>query len=87
MAEGIELKPCPFCGREVEHYSIRYTGPWADVAEIRCDNCGADFHIETAEYVYGNRARARMPKDAIGIWNSRAEDKSEEEPFAAGLYM
>lgn len=57
--EKAELKPCPFCGGEANHYHHAFT-----CAEhyICCDECGAKSDV------YFTKA------EAVSAWNRRAKD-------------
>lgn len=55
----IKLKPCPFCGGEVN----RHEGIVKGIVMFTCYNCGADVCFYGAEY---------EPK-ASEVWNRRAE--------------
>lgn len=78
-----KLKPCPLCGREIEHYTIDHRGRFATGLEIRCDKCHARFQINLPDIVVhmlmGNSECC--PKDAVEIWNKRVvEDGANEDP-------
>lgn len=62
----LELKPCPFCGRKLEHYNIEYTGVFTRKFEADCDYCHAHIEIEPPRiYAFCEG------KDAIDTWNRR----------------
>ena len=67
-----KLKPCPFCGKEIEHYNIEFLGPAATRLEVRCDYCGAEISIEPVYFdiIKNNPAS----DDAISRWNRREND-------------
>lgn len=47
LMSEIELKPCPFCGGEVELSSISdYEGYYFDLA-VTCNGCGVDVVFDT----------------------------------------
>lgn len=69
---NLNLKPCPFCGKEVEVYAISYD-------KYRCVSlkiaCCMEFYIQADELtVYGSNA-FREGKDAIEKWNRRASNE------------
>lgn len=67
----IELKPCPFCGREIEDYSIKIEKGMTDELNISCF-CGADFCIRGTK-TYGDNKRIYITS-AIDVWNRRTEN-------------
>ena len=64
------LKGCPFCGKELIHYSIGLSGAVATSLEARCDDCNAAFNIDLNRWVYID-GKPGIFKDAIDIWNCR----------------
>lgn len=60
-----ELKPCPFCGSEVElgHYTANHNDWWF----IRCKVCNI-----TIDPMYWNDVRSK--NEMIKIWNRRTTD-------------
>ena len=67
----IELKPCPFCGREIYDYSLKIENGMTDELNVSC-RCGANFHIRGSK-VYGDNKRIYITT-AIDVWNRRAEN-------------
>ena len=65
------LKPCPFCGEEIKHYSVGYTGPIADSLSVQCDKCHMYMQIDLEHIRYGSTEDLSM--DAIDIFNSRPD--------------
>lgn len=55
-----DLKPCPFCGGEVEPF----IGPFAKSWMFVCHRCGADVCFYGAE---------RSRQLSVAAWNRRAE--------------
>jgi Lar family restriction alleviation protein len=55
-----DLKPCPFCGGEVEAKM-----GLGDIACITCDLCGAVVSFRGGELL----------KETISTWNRRADDE------------
>lgn len=51
------LKPCPFCGGDVEITGINNGSPFV----VWCDNCGLEFGVNKEYYIY----------QAIEAWNRR----------------
>ena len=69
-----ELKPCPFCGTEVEletiplwHEDRGYQGCYE--FRIRCKNCGAQPNYLQNDTVY--RPANEAINNVIKIWNRR----------------
>jgi len=81
-----KLKPCPFCGAEVEPYDISMCSGGITDLKIQCV-CGIEFRLTTEVWKY----QARIPKgsddgiteiprtDLIGKWNTRADMRGETE--------
>lgn len=77
-----ELKPCPFCGAEVELEEIPlwqgsrfdpgvYRGYYGCYKyEIRCKKCGAQPSYPQNDTVY--RSKDEAIKNVIKVWNRRA---------------
>ena len=66
-----KLKGCPFCGKDIESYTISYEGPVATGLEATCNFCHARFYIEPLKYYMNGRGNSNM--DAIDIWNMRRD--------------
>lgn len=69
-----DLKPCPFCGREVSAAEAQFdrTGPTR--IKVNCE-CGISFDIEAGDPFFdGNGNIFRPGPNAIDMWNRRAED-------------
>ena len=61
-----ELKPCPFCGREIDYYeTVHERGAIAELT-VECD-CGARIIMSPYWMSDGDR-------DAITAWNRRADN-------------
>lgn len=56
-----ELKPCPFCGKNVK----RYRG-YRGLNFFRCDSCGAVVSFDNDYY-------NEHPNEAIEAWNRRTQ--------------
>lgn len=74
-----KLKPCPFCGKEVEHYTIGYQGPYASELEVACEGCNAHICINIPERYYSNNVLYVFGLDAVERWNSRITQKTEDD--------
>lgn len=72
------LKPCPFCGEEIKHYSVGYTGPVADSLSVQCDKCHMYIQIdlEHIRYISDNKIVEDLSMDAIDIFNNRPDSCS-----------
>lgn len=68
------LKSCPFCGEEIKHYSIGYTGPIADSLSVMCDKCHMYLKIDLEHIRYSSKEDLSM--DAIDIFNNRPDSCS-----------
>ena len=70
-----ELKPCPFCGNEVEVEKIPlwygnghgYSGCYE--FKIKCENCGCTVNQPKNDSIYRSEEEAR--ENAIKAWNRR----------------
>ncbi len=62
-----EVKPCPFCGSEVEAMKVSY----GIAGVITCKNCKTKFVLPWNE--------AETKKDLIEAWNKRAVDKKSSK--------
>ena len=61
-----ELKPCPFCGRKLRSYTLRFYKE--DVVTITVDCvCGASINIDRSDMQY-------PVKDVRDLWNQRKDD-------------
>ena len=76
-----ELKPCPFCGADVEletiplwHGSHGYQGCYE--FRIRCKKCGAQPSYPQNDTVY--RSEDEAIKNVIKAWNRRSQEKQNE---------
>ena len=82
MSES-KLKPCPFCGSEVELEKIPlWYGNgrgYKDCYEfkIRCKKCGCRVDQPENDSIYRSEEKAK--KNAIEAWNRRAERRTDEE--------
>ena len=75
------LKSCPFCGEEIKHYSVGYTGPIADSLSVQCDKCHMYMQIDLEHIRYGslvsdNKTIEDLSMDAIDIFNNRPDSCS-----------
>lgn len=69
-----ELKPCPFCGKDIVKRSEEYIGNSVISLECGCKTCFAEFRI-TVPYLVGAGFHGEdvyeVVEDAISIWNRR----------------
>lgn len=56
-----ELKPCPFCGGEVELVGVNSGNPF----HIWCENCELEFGVDKDYHTY----------QVIEAWNRRYKDE------------
>lgn len=68
--DKIEMKPCPFCGRQSTTIrSERLSSTGLTVYAVRCYRCGAE-----GPTFYGHGDDSRVAIEAAAIrWNGRAE--------------
>lgn len=77
-----ELKPCPFCGSEVEVEKIPlwygnghgYSGCYE--FKIKCENCGCIVDQPKNDSIYRSEETAR--ENAIEVWNRRMPSAQPE---------
>lgn len=69
----IKLKSCPFCGNEVNDYTVKFSGTICDRLEIEC-TCGVRITIERDPIFYAGNERY-VSMDALAKWNRRATDQ------------
>ena len=68
------LKPCPFCGNQVNIMEINTGTCGVTSLKIEC-SCGVDVSIESDEtYSSWDGCKFRPGRDAIEKWNRRASD-------------
>lgn len=68
--EGIILKPCPFCGKEIKNYCVDYFRSFAEKLEVKCINCSAEITI-LASFYRSNGEVIPVEGDSIVKWNTR----------------
>jgi len=80
MDINLYLKPCPFCGRDLEDVSFKYN-PYAEIVEsldATCHRCGIHFSIdEIHKTLHGWNG----PDDAVDIWNRRVKEENMADKF------
>ena len=65
------LKPCPFCGNEVEVARIDTSMGGVTSIEVRC-RCGAEVRLESDDFMYDwTGAAHQFGLTAIEKWNRR----------------
>ena len=74
-----KMKPCPFCGRNVEDGTyietyIEKLGYYVSELTVTCV-CGATITIEAESVVKMDELPFRIQEDAVEKWNRRAEQK------------
>lgn len=84
MSVITNLKPCPFCGGEVEllEYTDRVYGFWD--YKIKCKKCRAYMDSPSTAYITpiengirqtrNDETKAKAKRELIVIWNRRADD-------------
>lgn len=84
-----ELKPCPFCGAEVEletmplwHGGHGYQGCYEFI--IKCKNCGAQPNYPQNDTVY--RSENEAIKNVIKAWNRRVSQEKKNDDKNSGIY-
>ena len=68
----IELKPCPFCGKEIKRYSIGTADGY--VYELKI-SCCMEFDITGDEPIFADNRPHMIGLDAVEKWNRRAGEK------------
>lgn len=69
------LKPCPFCGSEVEIARLDMDQGGVTSIEIRC-RCGAELRFESDDYIYDwTDTPHQMGLTAIEKFNNRVTDE------------
>ena len=69
------LRPCPFCGSEVEPSLLSMERGGVTSIEVRC-RCGAEVRFESDDFIYDNKGVAhQMGLTAIEKFNRRADDE------------
>ena len=69
----MELKPCPFCGNKMEHYSVRFKKDNKLVMGVRHEICIIECLGCTASIRQAGPYREKAEENAISAWNRRAE--------------
>ena len=76
----VELKPCPFCGRNVDSISFSTEGRYISSMTVNC-SCGIRFEIDAECYeierLDGPIMREYPYGDALDIWNRRKGKEGE----------
>ena len=75
-----ELKPCPFCGREVKivEYTVDEPFTFCDCGfEIRCPNC--DIRLREHTRCLTGIEHMKAKNSLIERWNRRAYEKGPED--------
>ena len=68
------LRPCPFCGSEVEVASLRCDQIGPTQIQVRC-RCGAEVEIYSDDRIYSNDVPHQLGQTAIDKWNRRVSDE------------
>lgn len=73
-----KLKPCPFCGNTKKPFSWRFKraerkvlGVYFQICTLKCGGC-------TCQISQAGIDREAAERNAIAIWNSRAEDNNDK---------
>lgn len=74
------LKPCPFCGREVETYEMEMeSGKGITHLVVRCE-CGVEMEVESRGMDVVTYCGSRFIGDtALDIWNRRTAGGGDDE--------
>lgn len=73
------LKPCPFCGQEVEVSRLDMAMGGITSIEVRCC-CGAEVRFDSDDFIYDwTGATHQMGLTAIDKWNRRDGNASQNE--------
>ena len=65
------LKPCPFCGSEVEVVQVECRAGGVTSIEVCC-SCGVDVRIESDDFIYDWTGEAhQLGSNAVQKWNRR----------------
>lgn len=75
MPKISKLKPCPFCGGEVDHYHTEHITFHDQKHRFRCKKCGVLIFFYTKN-TYRNATQTK--KDAVRIFNTRAKESETE---------
>ena len=68
----IDLKPCPFCGREIKLYGLVTSQEGIERLDI---DCCMDIRIESDPVLYADDGRyIRTGLDALQKWNRRENE-------------
>jgi hypothetical protein len=74
------LKPCPFCGREINTYEMEMeSGKGITYLNIRCE-CGVEVEIDSfGMEVFSHSGRRFIGDTALDIWNRRTAGGEDDE--------
>ena len=70
-----KLANCPFCGGEIEHYTLDYIGPRVVGLNVKCDKCHMSLWIDINDGLRSDSLTDVM-MDAIDIFNNRPDSCS-----------
>ena len=76
MIDGIKekLKPCPFCGSEVEDATVKIANGTIEELELYCRGCSAEFTIRASSM--REWGTGKPLSSAIDAWNRRDNDET-----------
>ena len=78
MVNGIKekLKPCPFCGSEVEDVTVKIANGTIEELKLYCRRCSAEFTIRASDL--REWGTGKPLSSAIDTWNRRSNDETTD---------
>lgn len=72
---NVELKPCPFCGNDMEMHAVRFKKDNRLVFGVRHEICTIECIGCTASIRQAGTTREAAEEHAINMWNRRQNDE------------